>query len=71
MKKLLVLTLLLVFVLSLAIGCGQQKEEAGDTSAAGAPEEVMDTTRMDSAAVDSMAGEVTEAVEEAAEEAGH
>jgi hypothetical protein len=60
MKKLVILTLCLLFALAMVAGCGQQEaEEAEDTSAVGAPEEVMDTTRMDSAAA-----EAAEAVED-------
>jgi hypothetical protein len=61
----------LLFSLALLVACGQ-KEEAGpseDTSGAGAPEEMMDTTRMDTA-VDTMVDtaavmeEATEGMEE-------
>jgi len=54
MKRILVVCLCLLFVLSLLNGCGQKKEAEKDTPA-GQPEEIMDSTRMDSAAPDTMA----------------
>jgi len=83
MKKLLILTLCLLFAASLMYGCGQQEaEQKAEPAAGGQPEEMADTTRMDSAmdsameSVDSAAAEGAEtandAVEGAAEEAtGH
>jgi hypothetical protein len=50
MKKFLVVFVCLLFAASLLVGCGQ-KEAQEDTSAAGQPEEMADTTRMDSAAM--------------------
>ncbi len=76
MKKLLVLALCLLFAASFMFGCGTQETgEDTEPAAGGQPEEMADTTRLDSAmeAVDSMAGEAVdeaaEAVEGAAEEA--
>jgi len=72
MKKILVLCFCLLFALSLVNGCGQKKEADTDTSAAGHPEEVMDSTRMDSAAADTLpidTAAIKSAVEEKAEEA--
>ncbi|MFZ5981425.1 MAG: hypothetical protein ACOYVF_12430 [Candidatus Zixiibacteriota bacterium] len=82
MKKILVLCFCLLFALSLLNGCGQKKEAEPDTSAAGHPEEVMDSTRMDSAAMEvtpvdttgvmeEVEGAVEDAAEEVTEEAGH
>jgi len=78
MKKFLVLALCLLFAASFMFACGKQETEQTEPAAGGHPEEMADTTRMDSAmeAMDSMAGEAveegTEAVEEAAEEVtGH
>lgn len=75
MRKFLVLCFCLLFALSLINGCGQKKEADTDTSAAGHPEEMMDSTRMDSAAMEAdttgVVEEVVEEVKEAAEEAGH
>lgn len=77
MKKLLVLALCLLFAASLMYGCGKQEtSDQAEPAAGGHPEEMADTTRMDSAmqAVDSMAGEAVdsmagEAVDEATEAA--
>jgi len=56
MRKLLVLFLCVGLLAAFAFGCGQEKTDKGDeTSAAGTPEEVMDSTRMDSAMVDTAA----------------
>lgn len=56
MKRLMVLLCVGALGLALLIGCGQQKEaEMEDHGAAGAAEEMADTTRMDSAMADSMA----------------
>jgi hypothetical protein len=54
MKRLLVLLCVGALGLALLIGCGQQ-EEAEEHGAAGMAEEMADTTRMDSAMIDSMA----------------
>jgi len=70
MKACLSLLFCFLLILSMA-GCGQQETQEPDTGAAGQPEEVADTTRLDSAAgVDSAAGmtEDTTASEEAAGE---
>ncbi len=67
MKKFLVIALCLLFAASFVISCGE-KEAAQDKvekTAAGAAEEMADTTRLDS-----MAGEAMDAVEGAVEEAG-
>ena len=59
MKKLLVLMFCFLLMASF-MGCGQKAEEgADDTAAHGQAEEVADTTRMDSAAVDSMMPDTT------------
>lgn len=55
MRKFLAIVLCGLFMMSLITSCGQ-KEEAGqqtETPAAGQPEELADTTRLDSAVVDS------------------
>ena len=51
MKRILILLLCGLFALALVAGCGQ-KEQTQEGTAAGAPEEMADTTRMDSAAMD-------------------
>jgi len=51
MKKFLLLTLVALFMISLLIGCGQEAETPAEDSGAGQPEEVADTTRLDSADV--------------------
>jgi hypothetical protein len=58
MKRFLVICLCLLFVLSLLTGCGQKKETE-QTTPAGQPEEMMDSTRMDSAAADTMPMDTT------------
>lgn len=59
MKKLLVLTACALFILGMVAGCGQKSETEGtqEVSAGGHAEEMADTTRMDSTAMDSMAEE--------------
>ena len=80
MKRLFVSLACLLLILSV-FGCGKQAEEQ-DTGAAGHPEEMADSTRLDSAAtqmmdsagklVDTAAAKATEAVEGAAKEVtGH
>ena len=59
-KRFLTICFCLLFVLSLLSGCGQKKETPKDTSPAGQPEEMMDSTRMDSATVDTMSTESLE-----------
>ncbi|MGD8922001.1 MAG: hypothetical protein PVH24_02050 [Candidatus Zixiibacteriota bacterium] len=51
MKRILILLLCGLFALALVAGCGQ-KEQTQEGTAAGAPEEMADSTRMDSAAMD-------------------
>ena len=58
MKRILVVCLCLLFALSLLVGCGQKKETEQNTPA-GQPEEMMDSTRMDSAAADTMPMDTT------------
>ena len=73
MKRVLIAMLCLLMAAALLNGCGEQQEAEPDASAAGAAEEVMDSTRMDSAAeaaVDTAAAAVEEAAGEAMEEAG-
>jgi hypothetical protein len=68
MKRLFVSLACLLLILS-AFGCGKKVEEK-DTGAAGHPEEMADSTRLDSAAtqmMDSAAKLVDTAMEEAAE----
>jgi len=72
MKKLLMLTCCFVLAASFFAGCGQEEaQEPADTPAAGAVEEVADSTRLDSAAqmVDSAAAAIEEEAKDAAEEA--
>lgn len=72
MKKLLVFALCLLFAASFMYGCGKQETgEDTEPAAGGHPEEMADTTRMDSAmeAVDSTAGEAMDEATEAADEA--
>jgi len=72
MKKLLVLGLCLLFAASFMYGCGKQETgEDTEPAASGHPEEMADTTRMDSATdvVDSLAGEVKDAAGEVVDEA--
>ena len=64
MKRLSVILLCLMFVVSLLASCGQKEEaaEQADTPAVGHPEEVADTTRLDSAAPDTVEIEAVEEV---------
>ncbi len=65
MKKIIVLFMCLLFALSCMYGCGKKEEAVQDTQpAVGTPEEVADTTRMDSAGVDTLLEEVTAGAEE-------
>jgi hypothetical protein len=76
----LISLLLALFVISLVVGCGKTEQTPADDMAAGAPEEVKDTTRLDSVAnemkekVDSVAQEgadaAKQAVDKAAEQVG-
>ena len=66
MKRILTVCLCLLFVLSFLNGCGKKQEAETDTPA-GQPEEIMDSTRMDSAAPDTLAVDTT--VPEVEEEA--
>jgi len=71
MKNCLAIAACVLLMLSL-FACGQQETKEPDPGAAGQAEEVADTTRLDSAAievVDSAAAAVEEAVEETVEEA--
>lgn len=73
MKKLLLLAFCLLFALSLFAGCGQEKEGTEGKTAAGEPEEMMDTTRMDAAdtmETDTMATDTT-VMEGEGEDAGY
>ena len=49
MKKLLVLMLCLALGAAMLVGCGQKEGDTETTPAAGHPDEMADTTRMDSA----------------------
>ena len=74
MKNYLAIIACLLLMLSL-FACGQQETKEPDPGAAGQAEEVADTTRLDSVAgaamevIDSAAGEVKEAAEEAVDKA--
>jgi len=58
MKKFLSLVCCFLLMLSM-FGCGKQETQETDTGAAGQPEEMADTTRLDSAAAaDTTAGVV-------------
>ncbi len=65
MKKFLIIALCLLFAASFVISCGEQEatQDEAETTAAGAAEEMADTTRLDS-----LAGEAVEAVEGAVED---
>ena len=67
MKRTIALLICLLLAMSL-FGCGtEEADQPEDTGAAGHPEEVADTTRLDSAIIDA-AAEVEAAVEEAIKE---
>lgn len=81
MKRFLIAFACGLLLLALLAGCGKKEETTNDTSAAGHPEEMADSTRMDSAMHDStimdstmmdstMTEEAGEAMEETSE-AGH
>lgn len=53
MKRLLAIFLCILFLVSLMSSCGKKEEAEQQTPAVGEPEEVADTTRMDSAMQDS------------------
>jgi len=53
MKRFLIAFACGLLMLALLAGCGKKEETTHDTSAAGHPEEMADSTRMDSAAHDS------------------
>ena len=77
MRKFLIGFVCVFVIASMFLACGQKEESGEDHSAAGQPEEMADSTRMDSAAMmdstmvpDSAA--MHEGMEDAAEEAtGH
>ena len=58
MKRFLMSLVLMLFVVSLIVGCGEKAETPADNLPAGEPEEVADTTRLDST-VTEMADTVT------------
>ena len=79
MKRLLIVFACGLLMLALLAGCGKKEDATHDTSAAGHPEEMADSTRMDSAmhdstmmdsVKDSMMEEASEAMEETSE-GGH
>lgn len=76
MKRFLIVFACGLLMLALLGGCGKKEETTHDTSAAGHPEEMADSTRMDSAMHDTammdsaMMNETGEAMEETSE-AGH
>ena len=47
-------------MLAIAVSCGEKKADDVEDMAAGAAEELADSTRMDSAMIDSMAGEMAD-----------
>jgi len=63
MRKFTLLLVLLLFMASLVVSCGKKEETPADNMAAGATEEMADTTRLDSAA-----SEMKEMVDSAAQE---
>jgi len=74
MKKLFVMLLMMLLATALIIGCGQKAEESDKTPPDVKEAESMDQTAMDEAVsdsgvVDSLAGEVKDAVDEGAEAA--
>lgn len=61
MKKLIVLLVILSLMLAMVVGCGQKEAEDADKVPVEVKQaEQMDSTRMDSAAVDSMVPDTTE-----------
>jgi len=72
MKKFLVFSLMALLATALVIGCGQKAEDSDKTPPDVKEAESMDATSMDEAVpdsgvIDSLAGEVKDAVEEGAE----
>jgi hypothetical protein len=70
MKKLLILALCAIFALAIVIGCGEKKADDADMTAGGHAEEMADTTRMDSAAMDSMGQMMTDSANMMTDSAG-
>lgn len=60
MKKFIVLLVIVSLMLAMVIGCGQQEAEETDVPVEVKQAEQMDSTRLDSAAVDSMVPDTTE-----------
>jgi len=58
MKRILLLSLLAIMILALVVGCGKKAEETEQMPVEEQATEMMDTTQMDSAAME--AEEVTE-----------
>jgi len=54
MKRFLVLLCVLALAFTLIAGCSSQEETPKETGAAGHPEEVADSTRLDSAVADTL-----------------
>lgn len=52
MKKFLLSLMLLMFMVSLIVGCGEKADTPADNAPSGEPEEVADTTRLDEAATE-------------------
>ncbi len=72
MKKVLLLALCLALGLTFLVGCGEQEAEQTEPAAGGHAEEMADSTRMDSAAVEAAVDTAAAAAEEVVEEAtGH
>lgn len=69
MKRCLVLTLSFLLLLTL-FGCAKQETGETDTGAAGQPEEMADTTRLDSAAGMDLTTEMDSAAEPTEDSAG-
>lgn len=68
MKKFLLSLMLLMFMISLVVGCGEKADVPADNAPSGEPEEVADTTRLDEAATE--ATEATEAADTTMAEEG-